>query len=143
MTTSTDTHSVVRRSDVNDFLPGQDGSYLTYASDLGSAQIGFNVRELAPGERSIIPGKSQRWGHAHREIEEIYYVAEGEIRVKAGEEHVTLATGDAICVQPGTFRGMENRTSSPARVVMMSRSVENAMQEVDMDDDFWNDDPAA
>jgi mannose-6-phosphate isomerase-like protein (cupin superfamily) len=42
--------------------------------------------------------------HIHRQIEEIFYVVEGEFQIRAGDRALRPKPGDFVLVPPGSFR---------------------------------------
>ena len=65
---------------------------------MGAEQIAFNVRVLEPGMSHVPPGEDPAGGHSHATIEEIYFVLEGEITLKLGDEVVKLGERDAVLI---------------------------------------------
>jgi uncharacterized cupin superfamily protein len=99
--------------------------------------VAVNVRVLEPGQPHVPPGEDPSWGHGHRTIEEIYLVLEGELRVKLGDEVETLRQYDAVLIPPGTPRGARNEGDSVARLLMVSRRVEDQSTESVPVEGFW------
>jgi mannose-6-phosphate isomerase-like protein (cupin superfamily) len=131
-------YQVLRAADAPDFTGGKVPSpFLGYGRPLGAEQIAFNVRVLAPGATNVPPGFDPGGGHHHNTIEEIYFVIEGEITVKLGDEVLTLGKRDAVLIAPGTVRGVRNLTDAEAAFAMVSVKVEDAMAESNLVEDFW------
>jgi quercetin dioxygenase-like cupin family protein len=129
---------VLRASEAPDYTGGKVPSpFLGYGRPLGSEQIAFNVRVLAPGATHVPPGADETMGHSHNTIEEIYFVIEGEITAKLDDEVLTLAKGDAVLMPPGTARGVRNLTSEQAAFAMVSVKVEDPMAESNAVEDHW------
>jgi len=120
---------VMRAADAPDFTGGDPSPFLGYGRPLGSEQIAFNVRVLAPGAAHVPPGSDPRGGHHHRTIEELYFVIDGEVTVKAGDDVVTLGKRDAILLPAGTTRGVRNDTDQEAALAMVSVKVEDQQAE--------------
>ena len=95
------------------------------------------MRVLEPGQPNVPPGEEPSWGHEHRTIEEIYLVLDGELRVKLGDEVETLRQYDAVLIPPGTPRGARNETDGEARLLMISRPVEDQGAESVPHEGFW------
>ena len=49
------------------------------------------MRVLAPGATHVPPGGDPAGGHHHKTIEEIYFVIDGEVEIKLGDDVHTLA----------------------------------------------------
>jgi len=54
--------------------------------------------------RTCHPASRRAAGHAHRTIEEIYLVLEGEVTLKLDDEIVSLGRHDAVLIPPETVR---------------------------------------
>jgi quercetin dioxygenase-like cupin family protein len=104
---------------------------------MGAGQIAFNVRVLAPGMTSGPPGSDPTSGHAHKTIEEIYFVLEGEITVKLDDDVLTLGPRDAVLIPPQTTRAVRNDSDAEAAFAMLSVKVEDIRAESDFRDGFW------
>jgi uncharacterized cupin superfamily protein len=131
-------YTILRAGDAPDFS-GDDtpGAFLGYGRPLGAEQVAVNVRVLEPGQRHVPPGADPSWGHGHRTIEEIYLVLDGELRVKLGDEVETLRQYDAVLIPPGTPRGARNEGDGVARLLMVSRRVEDPGTESVPVEGFW------
>jgi mannose-6-phosphate isomerase-like protein (cupin superfamily) len=131
-------YTILRAGDAPDWSgEGTPGAFLGYGRPLGSEQVAVNVRVLEPGMASAPPGADPGWGHSHRTIEEIYLVLDGELEIKLGDEVETLRRYDAVLIPPGTPRAVRNETNEEARLVMISRRVEDARAESVPLDGFW------
>ena len=62
-------------------------------------------------------------------IEEIYFVLEGEITVKLGDDVVTLGPRDAVLIPAGTPAACATTATPPAAFAMVSVKVEDQMAE--------------
>jgi len=103
-------YTVMRAAEAPDFTGDAPGAFLGYGRPMGAEQIAFNVRVLEPGTTNVPPGYDDALGHSHTEIEEIYFVIDGEVTVKAGEDVLTLAARDAIFFPAGTVRSVRNES---------------------------------
>ena len=130
-------YSLLRAGDAPDFSGDAPGAFLGYGRPLGGTQVSFNVRVLEPGMSAGPPGTSPAWGHAHKTIEEIYFVLEGEVTVKLGDDVLTLGPRDAVLIPPATMRAARNDTDAPAAIAMVSTKIEDMRSESVYDEDFW------
>jgi mannose-6-phosphate isomerase-like protein (cupin superfamily) len=105
---------------------------------MGAEQIAFNVRVLAPHTAHVPPGGDPSWGHGHRTIEEIYFVLDGEITIKLGDDVTTLGPRDAALIPPGTPRAVRNDTDAEAALAMCSVRVADIRAESVPRESFWS-----
>jgi mannose-6-phosphate isomerase-like protein (cupin superfamily) len=71
---------------------------------------GFTMTDstIAPG----FPGPPPHW---HRALTDSFFVLEGTLTVRLGDEIVEAGPGTYICVPPGKVHTFSNRSDSPAR----------------------------
>jgi mannose-6-phosphate isomerase-like protein (cupin superfamily) len=129
--------TVMRAADAPDFTGDAPGAFFGYGRPMGSGQVAFNVRVLEPGTTHMPPGGDPTAGHSHVSIEEIYFVVEGEITVKLGDEVFTLGPRDAVLIPPGTPRAVRNLGDVTAAFVMVSVKVEDQLKESTFHEAFW------
>jgi len=67
-------------------------------------------------EATIAPGTATAL-HRHERSEELYHVTAGKGRVTLGEKTFEVATGDTVCIPPGTLHSLENRGNEPLKVL--------------------------
>ena len=130
-------YTVLRATDAPDYSGGDPSRFLGYARPMGSGQLGLNVRELAPGASNVPPGDPATGGHSHGEVEELYFVLEGDVTVKVDDDEVVLGPRDAVLMQPGAVHMLRNCSKAPAAVLMVSRQVANPREESIWVEDFW------
>lgn len=130
-------YTVMRAADAPDYTGDHPGAFIGYARPMGSQQIGFNVRVLEPGMANVPPGGDPAGGHSHVSIEEIYFVLEGEITMKVGDDTVTLGPRDAILLPPSTPRATRNDGAVPAAFAMVSVHVPDPVAESIKHEGFW------
>jgi uncharacterized cupin superfamily protein len=131
-------YALLRAADAPDYTGDAPGAFRGYARPLGSAQLGVNVRVLAPGMAHVPPGGDPAWGHSHRTIEEIYFVLEGELTIKLGHDVLTLGPRDAVLIPAGTPRAARNDSGSEVAFLMISTKVEDPRAESVGHEDFWS-----
>ncbi len=131
-------YTILRADEAPDFTGGKVPSpFLGYGRPLGSEQIALNVRVLAPGAPHVPPGGDAAGGHHHKTIEEIYFVIDGEIEIKLGDDVQRLGPRDAVLIGAGTPRGTRNPTDAEAAFAMISVKVEDPMAESVMVEGHW------
>ncbi len=130
-------HRVLRAGEAPDYSGGDASPFRGYGRPLGAEQLALNVRELAPGATNVPPGQSPTGGHAHRTIEEIYFVLEGEVTVKLDDEIITLGRHDAVLIPPQTVRMARNRSERPVTLLMLSPHLDDMRSESVWHEEFW------
>jgi mannose-6-phosphate isomerase-like protein (cupin superfamily) len=130
-------YKILRASEAPDYTQGDPSPFLGYARPMGAEQIAFNVRVLAPGTTHMPPGGDPSAGHSHATIEEIYFVLEGEISVKAGDDVVALQPRDAILIGRGTPRAARNEGETEAALAMISVKMEDPVGDSHGYEGFW------
>ena len=88
---------------------------------------GSQIRELLAHRNSVIknqslaeatlPPNSSTDEHYHAQTEEIYYIIEGEGRMRIGTEMQEVRVGDAIAIPPGKKHKLWNSGSAPLRLL--------------------------
>jgi uncharacterized cupin superfamily protein len=130
-------YTVLRAADAPDLTGDAAGGFFAYARSMGSEQLALNLRVLAPRSAHVPPGTDPAQGHSHVTIEEIYFVVDGEIRIKAGDDVVRLGPSDAILLPPATPRLVRNDSDVEASVLMVSVRVDDHAAESRAHEDFW------
>lgn len=131
-------YKLLRASEAPDYTGGApEGAFVGYGRPLGAEQIAFNLRVLAPGSVHVPPGTDAASGHSHTQIEEIYFVVDGEVTVKLGEDVLALGPRDAVLIPPGTPRAFRNESDKEAAVAMCSVRVEDPHAESRWHEGFW------
>jgi uncharacterized cupin superfamily protein len=130
-------YTILRAADAPDYTGEQPGAFLGYARPMGSEQLGVNVRVLEPGMAHVPPGGHPGRGHSHRTIEELYFVLDGELTIKLGDEVLTLGPRDAVLIGAETPRATRNDSDSEVAFLMISTKVDDIRAETIGHDDFW------
>lgn len=81
--------------------------------ELSTDHLGFTVLELEPG------GKNREHDETDSGQEEVYYVVEGRVAIHLGEDAVELGDEEAIRLDPGERRRIENVGEEPATLVLV------------------------
>ena len=130
-------YTVLRAGEAPDYTGEAPGAFLGYARPMGSTQLGVNIRVLAPHTEHKPPGAPDGFGHSHRTIEEIYFVLEGELAVKLGDDVVTLGPRDAVLIPAGTPRAVRNESDAEAAFLMCSVRADDPRAESVKHEGFW------
>jgi len=132
-------YTVLRAGDAPDFSgDGTPGKFLGYANPLGSEQLGVNVRVLEPGLASVPPGMDGSAGHSHEDVEEVYFVIDGEFTLKLDDDVITLGRWDAVLIPPHVKRAVRNEGASDAAMLMVSRKMSDPRAQSHFHEGFWS-----
>ena len=69
------------------------------------------------GESVIAPGFPGPPPHVHEELHDTFYVLEGALTVRLGDETKELAAGSFVCVPPGVVHTFSNPGDAPVRLL--------------------------
>jgi mannose-6-phosphate isomerase-like protein (cupin superfamily) len=130
-------YAILRAADAPDFTGDAPGAFLGYGRALGAEQLALNVRVLAPKTAHVPPGGDPTRGHSHRTIEEIYFVLDGRLTVKLGDDVVSLGPRDAVRIPPETPRAVRNDGDEEAALLMASVRVSDHAAESQGHEAFW------
>jgi mannose-6-phosphate isomerase-like protein (cupin superfamily) len=78
---------------------------------------------LTVGSTTVYPG-ARTGGHAHAEVEEVYYITKGKGKMKVDEAEFDVKTGDAFWVKPGSFHTTFNTGLEPLEYVWILSKVD-------------------
>ncbi|MGE5176726.1 MAG: cupin domain-containing protein [Hyphomicrobiales bacterium] len=93
---------------------------------VGSAGVGVTIKAsqdetggvCTVWEGRVPPGQVGAGPHLHRRQDELFYVLEGEISLRIGEETRTAPSGTFAFVPRGTVHGFHNRSDRPAALLV-------------------------
>lgn len=77
-----------------------------------STQIGLVEGEIPPGGGFLVP-------HWHDDLDEVFYVLEGELEFLLGDRWVSAPTGTTVLVPAGTVHAFRNTTDRIARQLVI------------------------
>lgn len=66
-------------------------------------------------ETTIAPGFAGPPPHTHEKLVDMFYVLEGALTMRLGDEESTVEPGSFVCVPPGTIHTFSNPSDSPVR----------------------------
>lgn len=130
-------YAILRAADAPDYTGDAPGAFIGYGRPMGAEQVALNLRVLAPHTTHVPPGADPARGHSHQTIEEIYFVVDGELKVKLDDEVLTLGPHDAVLIAPQTVRSVRNDSASEASFLLCSIRVEDIRAESEAHEDFW------
>ncbi|MCU4925780.1 cupin domain-containing protein [Halobacteria archaeon AArc-dxtr1] len=100
------------KTDVDSVVPEEAGGMWFLKDALESEEVGFTVLELEPGAEGM------EHDHSDDDQEEVYYVVEGSITVTVADESVELGPEEAIRLDAGETRQIENDGDERATLVL-------------------------
>ncbi len=74
------------------------------------------IRKQSLAEARLPPGASTA-AHHHVETEEIYYILEGEGRMRVGDDERQVGPGDAVAIPPGARHTLANTGSGVLKLL--------------------------
>ena len=79
-----------------------------------------------------------RYGHRHKEQEEVYFVASGKLQFKLDDDIVELERGAAVRVAPETWRSVWNEEPDDAELIIVSKVVPGgSADDAEYLENFW------
>ena len=91
---------------------------------LRGTEVAYKAEGVRPGggptflEFHPAPGFSTG-DHVHSQIEEIFYVVEGEVQIRVGDQALRARPGDFVLVPPGVAHGFGNPGNDPAKMLLV------------------------
>jgi quercetin dioxygenase-like cupin family protein len=101
--------------------PGEGTTYR-----VGTATSLFKATREATGgffslaEVTIQPGTSGPPPHSHRELLDSFYVLEGTLSVRVGDDEVDAPAGTYACIPPGIVHTFANQSAEPVRFLNLN-----------------------
>jgi uncharacterized cupin superfamily protein len=68
-------------------------------------------------ETTVEPGFPGPPPHVHKELHDLFYVLEGTLALRAGDETISAAAGTFACFPPGTVHTFSNPSGEPVRIL--------------------------
>ena len=86
----------------------------------GGSTIAIKAAEATGGtfflaETIVAPGFAGPPPHYHRELHDMFYVLEGTLSVRLGDESVEAEAGTFVCMPPGIVHSFSNASAEPVR----------------------------
>jgi mannose-6-phosphate isomerase-like protein (cupin superfamily) len=125
-------YKVAKREDAVDFMaqwPGF-GEMRWYTDAVGCEQVSFSWRSMPPDT-----GGRGTYGHRHPGQEEIYFVLEGAVTFKVGDDVFEVGPKTAVRLTGEEPYSIHNDADADAELVLISTKRDDA--ETVREDDFW------
>jgi mannose-6-phosphate isomerase-like protein (cupin superfamily) len=97
-------------------LPGEGENY-----EMGGSRLSLKATEAETGgafflsETTVEPGFAGPPLHIHHELTDMFYVLEGTLTFRVGEETIEGPPGTFVCAPPGTPHTFSNPSPEPVR----------------------------
>jgi quercetin dioxygenase-like cupin family protein len=91
---------------------------------LRGSEVAYKAVGQRPGggptflEFTVAPGFSTG-DHVHSKIEEIFYIVDGTVDIRAGEQLLHAHPGDFVLIPPGVAHGFSSAGDGPAKMVLV------------------------
>lgn len=112
------------------------GEFRSLTDALAAEQLAVTLIRVPPHSDF-----EQGTGHHHEEIEELYLVTRGTLRMRFGEEIVSVSAPAAVRVAAQTARSHRNEGEEPVEMWAISKRLGRA--DAHKIEDFWEASPAA
>ncbi|MBD2185817.1 cupin domain-containing protein [Planktothrix sp. FACHB-1355] len=100
--------------------PGEGNHLIIGNSEVTFKVVGADTHgHLGLFENLIQPGGTAPELHIHRQMEEMFYVLEGEVEIQVGERIVQGQPGAFVLVPRNTPHTFSNRGTKPAKLLIM------------------------
>ena len=125
-------YSIATREQATDWMADYEGfgEMRHYVGALGSEQIAFSWRLMPPGT-----GGRDSYGHRHPGQEETYFVTDGTVTFKVGDDVFEAGPKTAVRMTGEAFYSVHNDSDDDAELLIMSVKVDDLPTE--RQDDFW------
>jgi uncharacterized cupin superfamily protein len=125
-------YTVANREEAVDFMAEypEYGEMRWYSDALGTEQVSFSWRRMAPGT-----GGRGSYGHCHPGQEEVYFVISGTVTFKVGEDVFEAGPQTAVRIAGDAFRSVHNDTAEEAQLLIFSERL--AEPPLDKQEAFW------
>ena len=100
-------------------LRSGEGEHVQLGQSFAVIKAGVETSDgrFALAETTLGPGFPGPKPHLHRETLDMFFVLEGTLTMRLGEETLDLLPGSFVLVPPGTVHTFSNRTDQPVRLL--------------------------
>lgn len=128
-------YSIKHVSEVPDVLGDYPGEMHMLTYELDTEQVAITYRRMPQHT-----GGKGSYGHFHREQEEVYFVVEGKLQFKLGDDVIEVSKGTAVRVAPEVVRSVWNDEPEDAELVIVSKRIADPENDSGSVPDFWPED---
>ena len=79
---------------------------------------------------SRLPPRASFQAHYHEDMQEVFVIIRGSVRMDAGGDSANLAAGDTVLIEPREIHAMVNLVDEPAEYLVFGVSAETGGQTV-------------
>ena len=127
-------YTIIKREDADDVLGDYPGEMRMLTGPLGAEQVALTWRRMPQHT-----GGKGGYGHRHKSQEELYFVLEGELQFKLGDDVIEAGRGTAIRCAPEVVRSVWNDEPEDAELVIVSKRIADPENDSGTVPDFWPD----
>jgi len=125
-------YTIIKREDADDVLGDYPGEMRMLTGPLGAEQVALTWRRMPQHT-----GGKGGYGHRHKSQEELYFVLEGELQFKLGDDVIDVPAGCAVRVPASTWRSVWNDKPEEAELVICSVKAGPEEAEAELLENFW------
>jgi quercetin dioxygenase-like cupin family protein len=127
-------YTKIQLEDVDDILGDYPGEMRFLAPALGAEQGALTWRRMPPDT-----GGRGAYGHFHKTQEELYFVVEGTLTFKIGDDEFEAPAGTAVRIPPEAVRSVHNDSDSDVILIITSPKLDEGArtEETDTVEGFW------
>jgi quercetin dioxygenase-like cupin family protein len=127
-------YTKIQLEDADDVLGDYPGEMRFLGQALGAEQGALSWRRMPPDT-----GGRGAYGHFHKTQEELYFVVEGRLTFKIGDDEFEGSAGTAVRIPPASVRSVHNDSDSDVILIITSpKLAEDADEnETETVDGFW------
>jgi mannose-6-phosphate isomerase-like protein (cupin superfamily) len=127
-------YAICKREEAPDWMASYEGfgEMRAFTDALDAEEVAFSWRLMPPGT-----GGKGSYGHRHKNQEEIYFVVDGTVQFKLGDDVVEVGPHTAVRVGTEVFRSVHNDGPGEAQLIICSIKAKGDEGEGETLDDFW------
>ena len=127
-------YAICKRDEAPDWMAQYEGfgEMRAFTDALDADEVAFSWRLMPPGT-----GGKGSYGHRHKDQEEIYFVVDGMVQFKLGDDIVEVGPHTAVRVGTEVFRSVHNDGPSEAELIICSIKAKGDEAEGETLEDFW------
>ncbi len=127
-------YAICKRDEAPDWMAQYEGfgEMRAFTDALDADEVAFSWRLMPPGT-----GGKGSYGHRHKDQEEIYFVVDGTVQFKLGDDIVEVGPHTAVRVGTEVFRSVHNDGPDEAELIICSIKAKGDEAEGETLEDFW------